>query len=70
MCIVHTPWRSNTNDFFAPLFAVFDHLYTHRFSKRDHADLYQIAATPTEAVTQIVEYQPPALATKWFHQQG
>lgn len=28
------------------------------------------AATPTEAVTQIVAYQAPALATKWFHQQG
>jgi len=56
----------NTAGFFQPLLAVFEHLFTLRFARREHADLYHVAATPMDAWAYLAAYEPRHPPTKWM----
>jgi len=56
----------NVNDFFNPLFDVFEHIYNQHFAKPEFQMLYHIASNPQSAIKYIEEYQPEIIPGKIF----
>jgi uncharacterized protein (TIGR00730 family) len=56
----------NTAEFYAPLIALFEHIYEHRFAKPSTRQLYHFAPTVAEAFAYLTAYSPPTLDGKWF----
>ncbi|MFA9390499.1 MAG: TIGR00730 family Rossman fold protein [Prolixibacteraceae bacterium] len=56
----------NTNGFFDHIFNQFEHSYSEGFAKENYRKLYQIVASPNEAIDYIQTYKHEVLGTKWF----
>jgi uncharacterized protein (TIGR00730 family) len=56
----------NTENFFGPLLDLFEHLYTHQFTKAESRQLYHVAPQPSEVFTHLQHYQLAAIGGKWF----
>lgn len=57
----------NTQGFYDPLRALFDHMREHRFAKSSTDSLYYFASTVAEAFAYIDTYEPPKIELKWFN---
>lgn len=55
----------NTNGFYDPLIALFEHFYEQRFAKPDQRQLYYFAPDVSSAFTYLDTYQPPHIESKW-----
>jgi uncharacterized protein (TIGR00730 family) len=56
----------NTDDFWSPLFELFDHFFDHRFAKPVCRDLYHVADTPNDALDYLDRYVPTTIDHKWY----
>ena len=56
----------NTNGFYDPLLAFFEHTYELNFAKASYRELYHVAANTEEVFGYLERYSPPKLASKWF----
>jgi uncharacterized protein (TIGR00730 family) len=54
----------NINEFYNPLFELFEHIYKSRFAKNECKNLYFIANDPKSAIKYIEEYIPTAIPDK------
>ena len=55
----------NTNDYYAPLFALFAHLFRERFAK-PFGNLYHVAADVAGIFAYLDAYEPALAPSKWF----
>jgi hypothetical protein len=55
----------NTEGFYDPLLALFEHMREHRFTKPDSPALYHFAAAVAAVFRYLDEYQPPRIEAKW-----
>lgn len=55
----------NTNGFYEPLLALFEHFYTERFARERYRTLYYVADTPEDALAYVARYEPAHLGAKW-----
>jgi len=56
----------NTDGFYDPLIALFDHMRQHRFAKAYSDALYHFAGDVAGIFRYLDEYQPPKIEAKWF----
>jgi len=56
----------NSGGFFDRLLGVFDQLYEQNFTKREYCLFYQVVKEPAEVFAHLDNYQPPAVAKKWY----
>ncbi len=56
----------NTEQFFAPLLNLFEHLYTHQFTKTEHRHIYHVAARPEEVLAHLKNYSPAPAVSKFY----
>jgi uncharacterized protein (TIGR00730 family) len=56
----------NTERFFDPLLALFEHLFDQSFAKRETRTHYHVVHTPLDVLTHIENYEAPAQVKKWF----
>ena len=57
---------ANIEEYYTHLAEMFEHLYTHHFSKADYRASYYITPSIEEALTYIEAYVPPELPDKWY----
>jgi len=57
---------ANIEGYYTHLAEMFEHLYTHHFSKPDYRVLYHITPSIDDALMYIETYAPPNLPDKWF----
>lgn len=55
----------NTDGFYDPLIALFEHFYQQRFAKPDQRQLYHFTPDVNEVFAYLETYQPPAIEDKW-----
>ena len=58
----------NTNDYYAPLFALFEHLFRERFAK-PFGNLYHVAADVDRVFAYLDAYEPVLAPNKWFTEE-
>lgn len=56
----------NTNGFYDDLLKLFERIYSEKFAKSMHRDLYFVTGDPVEALDYIQHYSPPEMPKKWF----
>lgn len=56
----------NVNNFYDPLFNLFEHIYTQRFARPEFKTLYFVAPDPKSAVEYIESYVPGEIPGKVF----
>ncbi|MDD3012265.1 MAG: TIGR00730 family Rossman fold protein [Candidatus Gastranaerophilales bacterium] len=56
----------NINDFYKPLFDLFEHVYNSRFANSKCRNLYYIASDPKSAIKYIEDYIPEEISQKVF----
>ncbi len=56
----------NTNDYYGPLLAQLQTATEQHFMKPGNLGLFQLAATPDEAITYLATYQPGPFEAKWL----
>jgi len=56
----------NTNGFFDPLRALFEHVFQQKFAKETSRALYHFAPTVEDALAYLDSYVPTELPAKWF----
>ena len=56
----------NTEGFYDPLIALFEHIYEHRFAKPHHRKLYEVVADAAGVFAALKTYQPVEAEPKLF----
>jgi uncharacterized protein (TIGR00730 family) len=56
----------DVDGFWAPLLALFQHLYDARFARPEYAQLYHVAADVDALLHHVDTYDPESLPTKWW----
>ena len=56
----------NTEGFYDPLIALFEHFYEQRFAKPDQRQLYHFAPDIDSVFAYLDSYEPPQIENKWF----